>query len=59
MTDQSAWDKFSEKLKQYANPGDAKRWFEQHYDLIREMFTWQALLEFVFEPIKASSPILV
>jgi len=52
VRDKTAWEVFKSKLDQYANPTEAIRWFSENYNSIRELFTDQRLLEFVFEPIK-------
>ena len=48
----SVWKLFQEKLKHYRDNSEAKAWFEKNYQSIRELFTSQLLLDFVFEPIK-------
>ncbi len=48
----SAYDRFTEKLAEYANPAAAKEWLSRNLDRVRALFENVTLRDFVFEPIK-------
>jgi hypothetical protein len=48
----TAYDRFTEKLAEYADPAAAKEWLSRNLDRVRALFENVTLRDFVFEPIK-------